>query len=137
MGQKQLNQNSLLPRAPKPGHKAWLWGAWLWSAFIVLICLTPHNPGPPTDLPLDKLAHFLLFAAFGGLWLRAYPRKLLEIAIAGTALGLAIELLQSALNWGRMGEGADFAADCIGLLFSLAMGVGLDYASRRSQVKQH
>ena len=98
--------------------------AWAWSVLIVLICLLPYNPpGPPSDLPLDKLAHFLLFAGFGTLWLKAYPRKLVMIAIAGTVFGLAIEILQSALDWGRMGEGADLAADCIGLFFALGVGV--------------
>ena len=99
----------------------WAMLAWAWSAFIVLICLAPHNPGPPSALPLDKLAHFLLFAAFGALWLKACPRRLVRIAIAGTVFGLAIEILQSALGWGRMGDGADLAADCIGLFFALGV----------------
>lgn len=112
-------------RAMKLGQLPWQGFAWAWSAFIVLICLAPHNPGPPSDFPLDKLAHFLLFAAFGGLWLRACPRRLVRIAIAGTALGLAIEILQSALGWGRMGDGADLLADCVGLFFGLGLAAWL------------
>ncbi len=109
----RMSLGSLWPRMP------WTAMAWAWSAFIVLICLAPHNPGSPSTLPWDKLAHFLLFAGFGLFWLGACPRQMVRIAIAGTLLGLGIEILQSTLGWGRMGDGADFAADCIGLFSGL------------------
>ena len=117
----QTAKRSRLSMGMRLGQLPWRGFAWAWSAFIVLICLAPHNPGPPSAFPLDKLAHFLLFAAFGGLWLRACPRRLVWIAIAGTALGLAIEILQSSLGWGRMGDGADLLADCVGLFFGLGL----------------
>lgn len=121
----KASENKPLQRAKQPGPLLWQGFAWAWSAFIVLICLAPHNPGPPSALPLDKLAHFLLFGAFGGLWLRACPRRLVAIAIAGALLGLAIEILQSALGWGRMGDGADLLADCLGLFFGLGLAARL------------
>lgn len=115
--------------------------AWIWSLFIVLICLAPHNPGPPSTLPLDKLAHFLLFAVFGVLWLRTCPRKIWQIALAGTLLGLAIEIAQSVLGWGRMGDAADFLADFVGLGFGLGFAsmrlARLDRFGIRGNVKQH
>jgi len=99
----------------------------------VLICLVPLNPGPPSVIPLDKLAHLLLFAGFAGLWLKSYPRSLLKIAIAGLLLGLGIEMAQSALNWGRMGDGADFFADCVGLLLGFGAGAKLNGAKSRRE----
>ena len=97
----------------------WTSLAWAWSSFIVLICLAPHNPGTPSALPWDKWAHFVLFALFGGLWSQASPRQWVRIAIAGTLLGLGIEVAQSTLGWGRMGDGMDFFADCLGLVSGL------------------
>ena len=117
-GPQATSGQSKVGHLSKPARRQRL--AWAWSIFIVLICLAPHNPGPPSAFPLDKLAHFLLFAGFGALWLGACPRSLGRIAIAGTLLGLAIEILQSQLGWGRMAEGADLLADCLGLFFALS-----------------
>ncbi len=116
-------------RVLKSRQVPWQGLAWTWSVLIVLICIAPHNPGPPSSVPWDKLAHFLLFAAFGALWLRGYPRQMVRIAIAGIVLGLAIEILQSVLGWGRVGDGADFAADCVGLFFALGLGRGFGLSS--------
>ena len=135
MGEERLQttDNSRLRWARKVDQLPWKRFAWAWSALIVLICLMPFNPGAPSTLPLDKLAHFLLFAGFGALWLRVYPQRMVRIAIIGTIFGLAIEILQSTLNWGRMGDGADLAADCIGLFLALGIGARLSHSHRRGQ----
>jgi VanZ family protein len=114
-GDAQGNNRATWPRMVKPGL------AWGWSLLIVLICLSPNTPSPPSGFPWDKLAHLLLFGGFGGLWHWTYPRAMVKVAIAGATLGLAIELLQSVMNMGRMGDGLDFLADCLGLFLGLVL----------------
>jgi hypothetical protein len=140
-GRRPRENSALLkcqrPKPPSAGFTSdWPRGAkqglaWGWSLLIVLLCLSPNSPSPPSGLPWDKLVHLLLFGGFAWLWQWTYPRGRVKVAIAGMALGLAIEILQSALDWGRMGDGWDFLADCLGLFLGLGLPAQLQTQLRR------
>lgn len=71
----------------------------------------------------DKLAHFLMFAAwtfFYGLvrMLKGNP-ALFSVLITGAFFGLSIELLQYFLPFERSPETLDFAADLGGVLIAI------------------
>lgn len=106
---------------------------WLLSAVclaaVLYLTLVP-KPLPDTDISLwehtDKIVHALMFGGlcfcFGfDIWRgrRApLPYRLLLAAGAGL-FGGVIELLQDAMNMGRGGDWADFAADCAGSLLAI------------------
>lgn len=113
-------------------------GAALWAAAVALLLLVPL-PAPPAvppalaGLPWDKLAHAVLFFTLGRAWQRWWRRRRpasaggaaarLAVALAATAYGGLLELVQGALGAGRAAEWGDVAADALGaLIVALAGG---------------
>lgn len=96
-----------------------------WSFLILLLCTLPSKSLPQApEMGLDKIAHFILFAIWGGLWLWTYPKQWQKIALTGLAFGLFTEVAQAALSkiFGieRFADWADALADGIGVGFALA-----------------
>jgi VanZ family protein len=100
--------------------------AWLfWPALAVVAWgeLTPHPPSLPGPLQWDKAEHF---TAYFGLALLAslgwgLRRSLAWIFLGVVALGGALEIAQTMV--GRDGEWSDFAANDLGALAGLALGI--------------
>lgn len=81
---------------------------------VFWLSLSPSDSTPTVSLS-DKVQHalaFLLLTVAYGLMFPARPYAVLA-GVAG--LGVAIELLQAALPYGRRAEFADLAADLIGI----------------------
>jgi VanZ family protein len=79
----------------------------------------------------DKLAHFVLFALFGILWMWAARSRRGTILIAGLAYAVALEIMQSVAIAGRTGSVSDFVADAVGLVLGLiAMSAVTSWKSR-------
>ena len=118
----------MLPPAEPPaarGRRA----AVLWAAITAALLLVPlPSPAltPPAwaGLPLDKLAHALLFFGLGRSWQRAWRAPIparagglarrAVVAAAATAWGGLLELGQGTLGAGRAAEWGDLAADALG-----------------------
>lgn len=92
-----------------------------WAA--ALLSLTMASLPQPPQLPgaaADKVQHILAFAVLAMLGSLAYPRvKLVVIALALSAFGAGIELIQTIPAISRDGSAADWLAD------TLAAGVVL------------
>ena len=93
-----------------------------WALVILTLGSLPSF-APPSDLPIDKLGHFGVFAVLGGLLAAglhfARARAGLVLALcAGLAVGALDELHQRRVP-GRSSEAADFAADAAGCALGL------------------
>lgn len=69
----------------------------------------------------DKLWHTFGFALFAFLWLRCFPKHLLQIGLAGAMFGILIEIYQHVMPIGRFFDLYDALADFAGL----GLGTGL------------
>lgn len=87
---------------------------------ILYLSLAPSEGLPDVDL-WDKAQHALAWSALAVLGLALWPRRPWAAAGAALALGLAVELLQAAMGFGRMGDPADLAADAVGVAAALAL----------------
>lgn len=103
------------------------WLAIGWTLAILVACSLPGGSlsVPDALLSLDKLAHFALFAGFGGLWMRALHgplrRRAGRVAIAGIAFAVFTELYQGLLPFERSPELYDALADIAGVLVAVAL----------------
>jgi VanZ family protein len=104
---------------------AWIAASVMLVATVLYLSLAPLSM--PVDLPthFDKLEHAVAYACltvwFTGLVARPrYGR----VALALAALGLAIELLQDAMPFGRQGDPRDLVVNVVGI------GAGLLLATR-------
>ena len=97
-----------------------------WTLLIVAACSIPGRDVPRVDVvSADKLAHFVLFAGLGGLWMRAFTaplrRRAKWVVIGGLAFALLTEVYQGLLPFDRSPDPLDALADVAGLLFSTAV----------------
>lgn len=119
---------------------AWYLPAALWAAGLLLLGSLPASTLPSVDLPLDKLAHFVLFGVLGVLvavgWKRAGRRPPYPWALmAMLAVGAADEWHQAMVP-GRSREVADWAMDAAGAALGFALvarsGAGVDTEEGRA-----
>lgn len=84
----------------------------------------PSTPSTDTDLPLDKVVHFGLFAAVGLLGvLSGVPVRWLIVGLIGQAV--LSEFVQAQLLDERGGDLADLLADLLGAGVGVAVGLAL------------
>ncbi len=103
----------------------------LWTALILVLCWMPRQYVMETDqrilwftIPnLDKLVHWGIFLIFGILWVRASGSRFryLHVALAGLALAVITEVVQSLPPIGRDCNLNDGLADLTGLVLGLAL----------------
>lgn len=85
------------------------WPSILWAAFILVICLMPHQHVPRVTIPhFDKLVHFALYLILAVLTWYGWTRQNFFAALrANTAIkiilllaiyGMTIEVLQGTLT---------------------------------------
>ena len=105
----------------------WLGLGWAFIAFAVIVSLIPGTKLPPTGVS-DKfehaLAYLLLTVWFTGMYSRsAYWR----IGLSMFLLGIAIEVAQGLMPFGRQPDLRDVVANSLGILLGLGIalsGVG-------------
>jgi VanZ family protein len=91
----------------------------LMAAVLLFVGTRERIPVPPTELPVDKVGHFMMYGVLGALaawgWLRAdrWPRAVIPFALA-VSIGLLDELLQTMVP-GRTAELGDWIADAAGV----------------------
>ncbi|MFT4604581.1 MAG: VanZ family protein [Rhodothermales bacterium] len=104
----------------------------LWTLGILSAVFLPGSYIPEYELSsLDKVAHFVLFGGFAGLWMLALgdnlPRAALYIIVLGVSYGILTEVGQTLMDGGRHGDPLDAVADGVGVL----VGVGAFLLWRR------
>lgn len=91
---------------------------------------SPSQPGPQSQLPLDKIAHFTMFAAVAVTALGVgWPARWVGPLLAAHA-GLS-EVVQAQLLPNRAGDPGDVVADLIGTAVGLLLGWAVSGRSRR------
>jgi len=98
---------------------------------ILYMTLAPNEDVPGSSLLWDKAAHSIAFGLLTmiGLLMSTHRRVLVAGAVLG--LGVAIEIAQSLMPFGRNGDWRDALADAVGV----ALGFGLWAIARRFKPK--
>ncbi len=98
------------------------------TAAILFFTISPaENLGSSTLYQYDKLGHFSMFFIWTflfGLYLisvKKYNVSLIAIFLAGTSFGIAIEVAQELLPFGRNGNIYDAIADALGSLTAVIL----------------
>ena len=103
------------------------------AAVVVILYMTlaPNEDVPGSSLIWDKAAHSIAFGLLTivGLLMSTHRRAL--VALSVLALGVAIEIAQSLMPFGRTGDWRDALADAIGV----ALGLGVWAIARRFKPK--
>jgi VanZ family protein len=102
-----------------------------WTLLILLLTTLPGQELPRVGVSgADKLAHFVLFAGFGWLWMRdgRHAARVKWVLIAGLALALLTEAYQGIVPIGRSAELWDVFANASGLL----AGIGVHWLTKPS-----
>jgi len=113
----------------------WYVPAIVWAAVLLSIGGRSDVPTVETDLPLDKVAHFILYGFLGLLsaygWLRnqRWPSPVLPLVFA-LSIGAVDELNQATVP-GRASEPMDWVADICGA--SLAFAWAITRSDRRQR----
>src|SRR5665213_1927534 len=84
------------------------------SAILLYMCLAPSKSLPNSHL-WDKAAHALAWAVLAGVGLALFPARPVAIVVFSLGFGIAVEVLQAALPFGRDGDWKDWVADCVGV----------------------
>ncbi|MCR5878163.1 VanZ family protein [Phenylobacterium sp. J367] len=90
-------------------------------AVLLWLCLAPTESLPQPENLGDKSEHLIAWFVLTALGLALSPRRWRAIAGFALLLGLAIEVLQATLGFGRHGDWRDFVADAAGVLLALAL----------------
>lgn len=109
---------------------------WACLLGVVVLSLTPVQQLPPQVLNLwDKAQHAGGFAVLTLLGLWAYPQRAVALLAAMLALGVGIEVAQSATGW-RYGDVADWVADAVGVAAAYTVWRLLQVVCGRSQCQR-
>jgi VanZ family protein len=107
------------------------WPAIAWTALLLVAMVIPGAYVPGSMWSLDKLAHFVLFAGFAWLWLRAAPGAWLPVGIVGLLYGVLTEVGQSVLPGERTGDPMDVFANVLGLAAGILLPLAVARRKRR------
>ena len=109
----------------------------LLAAFLAMSygLYAPNLPAGNSDLPLDKLGHFAMFAVVAAL------AVLVEIRIRWIVVILIVqavlsEIIQHLVLPGRAGDPWDLLADLLGIAIGVLAGLWLSPAVRRRMVRK-
>lgn len=124
-----------MARFPSLSTTHYRWLAVLWTGAIVLACSLPAASfaGVQPAVGADKVVHVVLFAVFGGLWMRALcppgpertwarvRRRGGRLLLLGVLFGVGSEVYQQVLPLQRVADPYDALADVLGLLFGILL----------------
>lgn len=92
---------------------------WANCGLLLYLTLSPIVHHGPTFSNVDKVYHFIGFAAFAGFLTLAYPRlKAWKVVVVGGLVGLLIEIAQHFIPH-RAASIGDLAADVLGAAFAV------------------
>jgi VanZ family protein len=107
----------------------WFWLGLGWALIIaaVIVSLVPGQQLPQTGVS-DKVEHAAAYMLLTLWFTGVYPRSsYLRIGLGMFLLGVAIEIAQGAMPFGRQADLRDVVANTIGILAGLALawiGIG-------------
>ena len=98
---------------------------------ILYMTLAPNEDVPGSSLVWDKAAHSIAFGLLTVIGLLMSTHRRWLVALGVLALGIAIEIAQTLMPFGRNGDWRDALADAIGVV----LGLGLWAIARRFKPK--
>ena len=102
------------------------WPPLLWAVLLLGIGSIPDVRAPASTLPLDKLAHLLLYGVLGVLlgraWHRTGRRPALTVLLGLGLLTGALDEGNQARVPGRSADPADWLMDALGVTLGFATG---------------
>ena len=90
------------------------------TGVIAWLSLAPSDTLPSVDL-WDKAEHAMAYTALTVAWAMAFPNRFGRVALGVLAFGVAIELAQASMHFGRVGHLYDVAANVIGIALGLVI----------------
>jgi VanZ family protein len=108
---------------PLRHRKTWLALSGLLVAGVVFGSLQPN---PPLVMPgnFDKVEHFAAYFLLAGWFTGLYPRSTYwTVAIGLLVLGIGLEVLQGAMELGRVPDVFDMAANAAGVAVGVALAL--------------
>jgi VanZ family protein len=103
--------------------RLWLALGWFFVVLALYFCLAPSGI-PGTENVNDKFMHILGYVALTLWFTGIYPRsRYVVIAVSLFAMGVAVELLQGAMNMGRVAEVRDVYADVVGIAIGIVLSL--------------
>ncbi|MDB5494684.1 MAG: hypothetical protein JWP86_2021 [Phenylobacterium sp.] len=90
------------------------------TAILLYMCLAPSKALPNSHL-WDKAEHAIAWAVLAGVGLTLFPGRPVAIVVFALGFGVLVEVLQTALPFGREGDWKDWVADCVGVAAALAI----------------
>lgn len=98
----------------------------VWTLGILAACSIPGKDLPDLNLvSFDKVAHFIVFAGFGWLWMRALQgpggRRTAYVVGFGLAYAALTEVYQGLLPFDRTPDPYDALANAFGLLTAVLL----------------
>lgn len=97
------------------------------TAVLLWLSLAPTDDLPGAELLWDKAQHAVAYGVLMTAGLLLFPGRPLRLALFAASLGVAIELAQAAMPFGRHGDWRDLIANGSGIVAGLALG----YLARR------
>ena len=88
---------------------------------ILYMTLAPNEDVPGSSLVWDKAAHSIAFGLLTVIGLLMSTHRRLLVAGAVLGLGVAIEVAQSLMPFGRSGDWRDALGDAVGVGLGLAL----------------
>ena len=88
------------------------------SAILLYMCLAPSEALPKSHL-WDKAEHAIAWAVLAGVGLVLFPRQVGLVVVFALLFGIAVEVLQGALPFGRDADWKDWVADVLGVAAAL------------------
>ena len=86
------------------------------AAVLLYLSLAPTRDLPGVGLVWDKAEHAIAYLVLMGLGLAFAPRRLRAFTLFALCLGLAVEILQANMGFGRQGDWRDMVANSLGVL---------------------
>lgn len=97
---------------------------------LLYLCLAPSE-GLPEERIWDKAEHAMGWAILTGLGLFLWPRRPRTIAAFAFGVGVAVEILQATLPFGRDGDVRDLLADSVGITAAVGAWALIGWMGRR------
>jgi VanZ family protein len=87
-------------------------------AIVTWASLAPSSALPSVTL-WDKIEHLTAYFGLTVIGAYAFPNRLSRLAAGLFGAGVAIEVAQSMMGWGRQGDPADALANTVGIALGL------------------
>ena len=101
----------------------WLGLGWAFVAGAVVLSLVPGQKLPHTGVS-DKFEHALAYALLTLWFTGVYPRSSYwRIGVGMLALGIAVEIAQYAMPFGRQMDVRDVVANALGIVLGLVVAM--------------